>query len=73
MARYTVLLTPDPDEGGYSVLVPALPGLFTQGDTYEEAITNARQAISFHLDCLRAEGESIPGEVAAPELVSVDV
>ena len=72
MARYTVLLTPDPEEGGYSVSVPALPGLFTQGDTYDEAIRNAQQAISFHLDCLRAEGEALPRETVTPELVSVD-
>lgn len=73
MARYTVLLTPDPEEGGYSVSVPALPGLFTQGETHDEAIRNAQQAITFHLDCLRAQGEPIPGEAVAPELVSVDV
>ncbi len=73
MARYTVLLTPDPEEGGYSVSVPALPGLFTQGDTYDEAIRNAQRAITFHLDCLRDEGEPIPGETLPPELVSVDV
>jgi len=73
MARYTVLLTPDPDEGGYSVSVPTLPGLFTQGNTYDEAIRNAQHAIAFHLDCLRNEGEPIPGETVAPELVSVDV
>lgn len=73
MARYTVLLVPDPEEGGYSVSVPALPGLFTQGDTYQEAITNARQTIAFHLDCLRAEGEPVPDETTTPELVSVSV
>lgn len=29
MHQYTVLLTPDQDEGGYSVRVPSLPGLHT--------------------------------------------
>jgi predicted RNase H-like HicB family nuclease len=73
MRRYTVVLTPDPDEGGYAVDVPALPGLHTQGDTYDEAVANARDAIQFHLECLEAEGELIPEESAAPQLATVDV
>jgi len=73
MREYTVLLTPEPEEGGFSVRVPALPGLATQGDTYDEAVTAARDAIAFHLECLEAEGEPIPEEGAAPQLVSVAV
>lgn len=73
MRRYTVLLTPEPEEGGYSVSVPALPGCFTQGDTYEEALANARGVIAFHLECLESEGQPIPDEQAAPELVPVEV
>ncbi len=33
MRTYTVVLDPDPDEGGYTVTVPALPGCITQGET----------------------------------------
>ena len=73
MARYTVVLTPEHEEGGYSVRVPVLPGLSTQGDTYDEAIANARSAIAFHLECLVQEGETIPEETAAPHLVAVEV
>jgi predicted RNase H-like HicB family nuclease len=71
--RYTVLLTPDQDEGGYAVRVPLLPGLHTQGNTYDEAMQNAREAIAFHLECLKAEGEPIPEELAAPQLATVDL
>ena len=73
MRRYTVLLTPDQDEGGFSVRVPSLPGLHTQGDTYDEAMRNARAVIAFHLECLEAEGEPIPEESAAPQLATVDL
>jgi predicted RNase H-like HicB family nuclease len=62
MRRYTVVLIPEPEEGGYSVAVPALPGLFTQGETREEAIDAAREAIAFHLECLAEEGEPIPDD-----------
>jgi len=62
MKRYTVVLIPEPEAGGYSVTVPALPGLFTQGDTRDEALEAAREAIAFHLECLVEEGESIPDD-----------
>lgn len=75
MHRYTVLLIPEPEEGGFSVSVPALPGCFTQGNTRQEALANAREAIAFHLECLAAEGAPIPeeDEDAAPELAAVEV
>jgi predicted RNase H-like HicB family nuclease len=37
-------------EGGYSVEVPELPGCFTEGDTFEEALANAREAIECNID-----------------------
>lgn len=73
MSQYSVLIVPEPEEGGYSVHVPMLPGLHTQGDSYEEALANARAAIVFHLECLRAEGEPIPVESDAPHLERVEV
>ncbi len=73
MRRYTAVLTPEPDEGGYSVAVPALPGCYTQGDTLEEALENTRDAIRLYLDDLEAEGEPIPVESAPPELAAVEV
>jgi antitoxin HicB len=73
MRRYTILLIPELEEGGYSVQVPALPGLFTQGDTREEALANAREAIVCHLEGLHEEGEPIPEEDEAPQLAAVEV
>ena len=73
MRTYTILLNPEPEDGGYSVSVPALPGLFTQGDTREEAIVYAARAIAFHLACLEEEGEPIPEEDEAPRLEAVRV
>ena len=62
MKRYTVVLVPEPEEGGYSVTVPALPGLFTQGESKDEALEAAREAIAFHLECLAEEGAVIPDD-----------
>jgi predicted RNase H-like HicB family nuclease len=47
--KVTVLLIEEP-EGGYSVEVPELPGCFTEGDTLEEALKNAKEAIECYLD-----------------------
>ena len=58
--HYTILLHPDVEEGGYTVTVPALPGCVTQGETLEEAITMARDAIRLHIEGLLADGESVP-------------
>ena len=71
--RHTVLLTPDPDEGGYTVTVPALPGCITEGDTLAEALANAREAIKCHLEGLALDGEPIPEEQVHPELALVEV
>jgi len=40
------------EEGGFNVIVPALDGCFTQGDTEEEALENAKEAILCHLEGL---------------------
>jgi len=43
-----VILEPS-DEGGYTVIVPALPGCISEGDTREEALRNIREAIELYL------------------------
>jgi predicted RNase H-like HicB family nuclease len=47
--KFKVLLIEEP-EGGYSVEVPELPGCFSEGDTLQEALANAREAIECYLD-----------------------
>lgn len=42
------------DEGGYTVVVPALPGCISFGETPKEAARNAREAIELHLANLAA-------------------
>jgi predicted RNase H-like HicB family nuclease len=44
-----VVLEPS-DEGGFTVLVPALPGCISEGDTREEALANIREAIAWYLE-----------------------
>lgn len=73
MRRYSVLLSPDPEDGGYTVRVPALPGCNTQGDTLEEAIANAREAIEGYLETLKELGRPIPEERGQVQAVVIEV
>jgi len=38
------------DEGGYTVIVPSLPGCISEGETKEEAIKNIKEAIELYLE-----------------------
>lgn len=58
---YTIVLEPA-EEGGYNVMVPALPGCVTEGETYEEALAMAEDAITLWLETLVKNGEAIPEE-----------
>lgn len=71
MKRYTVVLTPEIEDGGYSVSVPALPGCYSQGDSIEDALAQIREAIGLHLWSLQQEGEPIPDDVT-PVIRAVD-
>jgi predicted RNase H-like HicB family nuclease len=58
---YRVLLRKE-SEGGFTVTVPSLPGCVTFGETLEESLSMARQAIELYIESLKAHGEDIPTE-----------
>ncbi|HHT9135136.1 MAG TPA: type II toxin-antitoxin system HicB family antitoxin [Candidatus Avalokitesvara rifleensis] len=66
--KFNVILEPA-EEGGFNVTVPALDGCFTQGETEEEALNNAKEAIRCYLEGLekvnqiRSKPEAILKEV----------
>lgn len=55
-------------EGGFFVSIPALPGCCTQGETYEEALAMAEDAIRLWVETLAKNGEVIPEEPAPTEV-----
>jgi antitoxin HicB len=59
--NYKILLKKEP-EGGFTVLVPSLPGCITYGNTIDEAIEKAKEAIELYIESLKAHGEDIPTE-----------
>ena len=71
MQRYTYTIHLEPaEEGGFVVTVTALPGCVTEGDTYEQAIANAREAIEGFIEALIAVGEPVPVEPAPQQAVN---
>ena len=57
--KYDVVFEEQP-EGGYTALVPSLPGCVSEGDTFEEAKKNISDAIKLYLEDMEADGEEIP-------------
>ena len=56
---YKIYLHSEP-EGGYTVLVPSLPGCITYGKDIDEALAMAKDAIEGHIECLKDRGEEVP-------------
>ena len=59
MLQYRVVVTKDPETGSVMAEVPAL-GIADQGADVQEALTNIRAMVAFHVECLQEEGEPIP-------------
>lgn len=60
--RFTVELYPDKEEGGYTAVVPSLPGCVSQGETLDETLARAREAIEGYIETLKEDGKEIPVE-----------
>jgi predicted RNase H-like HicB family nuclease len=69
---YKVILEPA-EEGGYTVYVPSLPGCVSEGDTYQEALDNIREAIQGWLEVAREFGDEIPASDVITEAVEVSL
>jgi antitoxin HicB len=62
MAKYKVVFE-SAGEGGFVVTCPAVPGTVSQGETYEEALANIKEAVELALECYREDGVPIPEDV----------
>jgi predicted RNase H-like HicB family nuclease len=59
--KYTAIFEPA-EEGGYTVIIPALPGCITEGDDFEDAKVMAKDAIKAYISILKKDNEPIPIE-----------
>lgn len=67
--RYAVVI--EKGESSYGAYVPDLPGCVAAGDSKEEAIRLIQEAIEFHIEGLREEGEPVPPPSSSVEFVEV--
>ena len=64
--QYPIFIHKD-ENSAYGVIVPDLPGCYSVGDTIEEAIANAHEAIECHIEGLLLDDESIPFKKSVEE------
>lgn len=57
--NYRVIFRKEP-EGGFTAIVPSLPGCITYGDNLDEAVSMVKEAIELYVESLEAHGENIP-------------
>jgi predicted RNase H-like HicB family nuclease len=67
MTGYIALMHKD-DGTSYGVSFPDVPGCISAGDTFEEAVANAADALAGHLALMKADGEAIPAPRSFEEL-----
>jgi predicted RNase H-like HicB family nuclease len=65
-----IIVEADPD--GYFVSCPPLQGCYSQGETYEEAVENIKDAIRLHIEDRLANGEEVPEKLSV-SLSTVEV
>jgi predicted RNase H-like HicB family nuclease len=58
--HYPIVIEPGDAEHAFGVIVPDLEGCFSAGDTLEQALANAREAIELHLEALLDAGQPLP-------------
>ena len=64
MKQLTLPIVVEGDTDGYFVSCPVLQGCYSQGDSYEEAVQNIKDAIRLHIEDRLADGEEIPEHVS---------
>ena len=65
--RYPIAIETGDDSHAFGVVVPDLPGCFSAGDTLDEAIDNAKEAIELWLETVIDDGEAVPEPTSITE------
>jgi len=73
MRTFVFSVNIEEDEDGFFAECPILPGCVTQGDTYEEALTNIKDAVQLYVKDMAANNEKIPTPKVIADLPTVEV
>jgi predicted RNase H-like HicB family nuclease len=58
--KYPIAIEPGNDKQAFGVVIPDLPGCFSAGDTFDEALDNAKEAAEAWLEATIEDGRQIP-------------
>ncbi len=67
--KYAVII--EKGEDGYGAHVPDLPGCIAAGETREEVIKLIQEAIEFHIEGLKEDGQPVPAPASSIEIIEV--
>ena len=67
--KYTVVIEETPNN--YAAYVPDLPGCVATASTREEVLEEIREAMEFHIEGMREDGEPVPEPQATSDVVEV--
>jgi len=75
MKRYNFPIIIERDEDGYFAFCPKLQGCYSQGDTYEEAMENIKDAVNLHVEDRIKTKEILPktDSVSSISLATIEV
>ena len=72
--NYPAIFEPDIESGGYTVTIPSLPGCISEGNTFEEAQRNIKEAAALYLESMKRRIKSpkdSSGFIIAPIKVEI--
>jgi predicted RNase H-like HicB family nuclease len=69
MKRYAIVIDRSPNN--YGAYVPDLPGCVATGQTIEETKRNIREAIAWHIEAMREDGEAVPEPTVTVDFAEV--
>jgi predicted RNase H-like HicB family nuclease len=70
--RYLVVVEKGPGPKSFGAYVPDLPGCIAAAETRQEVLALIREAIEFHIEGLKEDGEPIPPPSSSSEVVEVE-
>ncbi len=73
VSHYTAVFDPDEKSGGFTVTIPSLPGCISEGDTFEEALANIKEAASLYIEVMKEKKFAIPQEERGVVIAPIEV
>lgn len=71
--QYTAVFEPDEKAGGFTVTIPSLPGCISEGDSFEEALENIKEAASLYIEVMQERRLEIPKEEKGIVIAPVEI